>query len=250
MTSDSEFKYHWKTKECRLTHLLFADDILIFSHACVQSISIINSCIQSFSLYSGLLPNTHKSQCYFSNLDHATTWDISSLLGFPTGTLPSKFLGVSLLSTKLSHSDCVPLIHRITNRASSWTTKVLPYSGRLQLIKSILFSNQAYWSNHFLLPKVVTRDLQSILCRFLWRGSSLGKYGAKVAWSTISLPTTEGGLGIKSLLDWNKALIMCTSSELSHPPYGPLGSKNLFSKIDHFSRSLDHRTALGFGDKY
>lgn len=108
----------------------------------------------------------------------------------------------------LSHSDCAPLIHRITNRATSCTTKVLSYSGKLQLIKSILFSIQAYWSNHFLLPKAVTRDLQSILCRFLWRGLSLGKYGAKVAWSTISLPTTEGGLGIKSLLDWNKALII------------------------------------------
>lgn len=187
---------------------MFADDILIFCHASLQSVATVHSCIHSFSLYSGLLPNIQKSQCFLGNSDQATTQCILALLGFTPGILPSKFLGVPLISSKLSFHDCVPLIHRITQRASSWTSNVLAFSGRLQLIKSILFAIQSYWSNHFILPKVVIRSIQSILCRFLLKCSSLAHGGSKVAWSTITLPTSEGGLGVKCLLDWNKALIL------------------------------------------
>lgn len=47
----SGYLFHWRTKECRLTHLFFADDILIFCHGSPTPISIINSCIFSFSLF-------------------------------------------------------------------------------------------------------------------------------------------------------------------------------------------------------
>lgn len=205
---EPSFKFHWRTKACNISHLFFADDILIFCHADLQTISIIHSCIQSFSLYSGLLPNTQKSQCFFANTKPEPKQAILSILGFQQGTLPTKFLGVPLISSKLSYNDCIPLIHRITQRAASWTSQFLAYSSRLQLIKSILFSIQSYWCNHFMLPKAVTRSIQSILCRFLWKGSSLANHGAKVSWAAISLPTTEGGLGLKSIQDWNKALII------------------------------------------
>lgn len=75
-------------------------------------------------------------------------------------------------------------------------------------MKSVLMAMQSFWCCHFLLPKFVLREIQSILCRFLWKGPSLAKSGAKVAWNSLSLPTKEGGLGIKNILDWNKSLVM------------------------------------------
>lgn len=207
-TMQQDFKHHWRTKECQLTHLFFADDIIIFCHANLPSVSIIHSCINSFSLVSGLIPNVHKSHCFLANTDSATSRSILDLLGYPLGKLPTKFLGVPLISSKLSFQDCVPLIHKITHKASSWASSMLAYSGRLQLIQSVLFSMQIFWCHHFLLPKGVIRHIQSILCRFFWKGSSLAHYGAKVAWNSISLPKSEGGLGIKNILDWNKSQIM------------------------------------------
>lgn len=207
-TKHQDFNFHWRTKDCQLTHLFFADDVLIFCHGSYQSVAIIHSCIHSFSLYSGLIPNVQKSHCFLANTDSSTTTRILSLLGFPLGQLPIKFLGVPLISTKLTYTDCKPLIHRLTSRVTSWTASVLAYSGRLQLIKSVLFSIQSFWCSHFMLPKAVLRSIQSILSRFLWKGPSLSKYGAKVSWSTISAPIAEGGLGIKNLLDWNKSLLI------------------------------------------
>lgn len=148
------FKHHWRTQDCKVTHIFFAD---------------------------GLIPNVQKSQCFLASTDSATSQSILDLLGFSLGNLPTKVLGVPLISSKLSYQDCTPLLHKITHRVTSWTSCVLVYSSRLQLIQSVLFSMQSYWCSHFLLPKAIIRSIQSILCRFLWKGNSLAKYGAKVA---------------------------------------------------------------------
>lgn len=67
---------------------------------------------------------------------------------------------------------------------------------------------QSYWSSNFLFPAVALKELKSTFCRFLWKGPSLLKSGAKVAWSRISLPPSEGGLGVKQLDEWNKASML------------------------------------------
>lgn len=51
-----------------------------------------------------------------------------------------------------------------------WTTRLLSYFGRLQLIKEVLFGMQSYWAHIFILPKKVTKMLQTICRTFLWTG--------------------------------------------------------------------------------
>ena len=55
-----------------------------------------------------------------------------------------KYLGVPFISTRLSHSDCQPLLDKIMTRIQSWTSRSLSYAGRLQLISSVLYSIQMY----------------------------------------------------------------------------------------------------------
>ncbi|XP_071695535.1 uncharacterized mitochondrial protein AtMg00310-like [Rutidosis leptorrhynchoides] len=43
---------------------------------------------------------------------------------------------------------------------------------------------------------------------FLWCQRTLKKGKSKVKWKDVCLPKTEGGLGIKSLSEWNSALIL------------------------------------------
>ena len=132
---------------------------------------------------------------------------ISSFYGISKGSFPAKFLGVPLTTKKLSKRDCQPLIERILSRINAWTTHFLSYAGRLQLIKSVLFAIQSYWSAHFILPKGIVNQLQSIFSRFLWNGNLVGKK-AKVAWGNVTKPIEEGGVGIKDIVEWNYALIM------------------------------------------
>lgn len=59
----------------------------------------------------------------------------------------------------------------------------------------------------FILPHAITKEIEKLLRGFLWSQGELKRGSAKVAWKYICLPKSEGGLGIKSLKFWNKALM-------------------------------------------
>lgn len=128
--------------------------------------------------------------------------------GIPHSSLPVRFLGVPLISSKLSINDCMPLLERITKRINTWSTLLLSFSGRVQLTRAVLFSIQAYWTNHFILPGKIHKLIQKLLTRFLWKGDIDTVGGAKVSWTRLCMPKEEGGLNLKNLEDWNKAQIL------------------------------------------
>ncbi|KAJ6925336.1 hypothetical protein NC651_009874 [Populus alba x Populus x berolinensis] len=201
----SAYKYHWRCKATKLTHLCFADDLMLFSHADLNSILIMKESLQQFSNISGLSINLAKSSLYLSGIDGRLRINIIEQIGIQETMLPVKYLGVPLLSSRLTHKDCIPLLERITTRIKLWTSSSLTYAGRLQLIKSVLFSIQVYWSSIFILPCATITKIESILAAFLWRGSSLTSTGAKVAWKAICYALQEGGLGVKNIKTWNRA---------------------------------------------
>lgn len=127
----------------------------------------MQACILEFSLYSGLHLNSNKSHYYLANVPDAKKVTILDCVGYPLGVIPAKFLGVPLISSRLSFRDCISLLNRIISRVTSWTNYTLSYFGRLQLIKVVLFSIQSYWVAHFIILKGVLSALQQILCRFL-----------------------------------------------------------------------------------
>ena len=106
---------------------------------------------------------------------------VRDLFEFPLGELPVRYLGVPLISTKLTASLCKPLVDSITSRATSWTAIFLSFAGRLQLIKSVLSIIQSFWNGFFILPKKIIHLVEQILRRFLWKGPQLEQGGAKVA---------------------------------------------------------------------
>lgn len=54
----------------------------------------------------------------------------------------------------------------------------------------------------------MSKDIDCVLRRFVWTGSEMKKTGAKVAWKDVRCPKEEGQLGIKNIVDWNKACMM------------------------------------------
>ncbi|XP_022891863.1 uncharacterized protein LOC111406714 [Olea europaea var. sylvestris] len=208
MVAEQDFKYHWRCEKEKITHLCFADDLMVFCRAEVGSVSIIGECLNRFKTLSRLIPNPDKSNLFASGVSTYLKDQLLDILGYKEGVLPVRYLGVPLISTKLRALDCKMLVDRIIARAKSWTCRALSYAGRLQLIKSMLFSIQVYWSSVFLLPKAVIKQVENSLRAFLWKGSDLGAGGSKVAWAKICMPKEEGGLGLRGLEIWNKATML------------------------------------------
>lgn len=202
------FKFHWRCKEINLTHLFYADDVLLFSHGDKNSIQHLMTSMNVFAEWSGLHINLQKSAVFFSNCNSEVMNWFNHTFQISNGLLPVRFLGVPLTSAKLSVNDCMLLIEKITARIISWTTFFLSLAGRIILIKAVVFSIQAFWSNVFLLPGVVYKHIQSICTRFIWKGNISQKGGAKVSWKVLCLPRDEGGLGLKNFSEWNKAQLL------------------------------------------
>ena len=165
--SDNSFKYHWRCERTKLTHLCFADDLMIFCGNSIQSATTLQLALHEFSNLSGLIPNKSKSNTFVAgnNIDFKNI--ILSLFEYDEGTLTVRYLGAPLITTKLSTSDCKPLINDITSIIKSWTSRFLSFAGRLQLIQSVIYNIQSFWNGLFILPKKVLKQVEQIMRKSL-----------------------------------------------------------------------------------
>ncbi|KAK4383462.1 hypothetical protein Sango_2772900 [Sesamum angolense] len=122
------------------------------------------------------------------------------------GHFPVRYLGLPLISARLSVADCQPLLQKIDSRIKGWEGVQLSFAGRVQLIKSVLISFEVYWATAFILPKRIINEMIKRLRTFLWKGISSSGY-PKVAWEAVCRSIEEGGLGIKDILALNRALM-------------------------------------------
>ncbi|GAV82775.1 hypothetical protein CFOL_v3_26226, partial [Cephalotus follicularis] len=148
---------------------------------------------------SGLAASSEKSSIFFCNTCRRTREHILRITQFRQDDLPIKYLGLPLITSRLTKQHCAPLIEKIQARVNNWATKTLSYAGRLQLIKSTLESLQVFWSSTFLLPSTVTKECEKLMRRFLWGGKGISFKQSLVKWSKVYLPWQEGGLGIKPM---------------------------------------------------
>lgn len=57
---------------------------------------------------------------------------------FAAGSLPVRYLGLPLLTKRMTLSDCLPLIEKLCSRFQSWKHHCLSYAGRLQILSSVI----------------------------------------------------------------------------------------------------------------
>ncbi|GKA73603.1 RNA-directed DNA polymerase, eukaryota, reverse transcriptase zinc-binding domain protein [Tanacetum coccineum] len=155
------FQYHFGCKQLKITHVCFADDLLMFCHGDPVSVKTIKEVIEEFGSVSVLLPNYNKSTIIFGSVNKEDRKSVLDICPFRVEQLPVRYLGVPLLTKRIGIKECKSLIDKVRNRILSWQNKVLSYAGRLQLVASILESIQVYWATVFLLPQTVIKEINS-----------------------------------------------------------------------------------------
>ncbi|XP_074361033.1 uncharacterized protein LOC141701249 [Apium graveolens] len=141
------FTFHSLAKSELMSHILFADDIFLFCKGIFSSINVLLDGVDEFSEASGLVVNLSKCNIFFSNVPLFTVSAALQRSGFIWGDLPIKFLGIPLVSKRLTAADCVPLINNLCAQILHWTSKFLSQAGRLQLIRLVLFAIQSFWAS-------------------------------------------------------------------------------------------------------
>ena len=162
MSELEQFKFHPTCKDMRLTHLCFADDLILYCKGEFESIYLMLRAFKLFSKASGLQANTQKSAMYSCGMDPNEKQRAAEISGFAQESLPFKYLRVSISARIISAAQCEVLIDKMIVRIRVWSSRNPSYTARVQLINSVLLSLHMYWAQVFLLPKKILQQICSI----------------------------------------------------------------------------------------
>ena len=174
----------------------------------MDSIMGVQNILKLFYTYSELKFNCDKSEILCSDMRRELVEEIQNTIGFKSGALLVRYLGVLLVTCRLTFKDCSPLIDKISARSNVWSTKLLSYAGRLLLIQSVLYNIQNFWCRHFILPKGVLKKINQLCSGFFWKGKNQSTRGTRLSWEAICYPKSDGGLRLKDLKSWNHACVL------------------------------------------
>ncbi|KAK6135739.1 hypothetical protein DH2020_030519 [Rehmannia glutinosa] len=188
----------------KITHLAFAYDLMLFSKVDLPSVKILIDYLNDFKNVSAIDVNSFKSNLFTAGIVGDKLDNIFNLLNFPFGTLPARYLGVPLAAQRLNVNHYAPFMTELPPTLINGLQTPFLIFGRLLLIKSVCCGVECFWLQIFPLPKAPSyRQDINRLCRvFLW-----GKNTSPIKWSKVCLPFDEGGLGLRDVHSWNKALL-------------------------------------------
>ena len=158
------FNHHPKCSEMSITHLAFADDLILFTRGEVTSLSLSMECLKKFRDCSGLCINASKSNVYTAGICPEEMEEIKLITGFSIGEFPFRYLGIPVASSRLTTEQFRPLILKVSDCISVWAGASLSYAGRSELIKSVLQGIECFWLSIFPIS-VGVRDKIILLCR-------------------------------------------------------------------------------------
>lgn len=95
----------------------------------------------------------------------------------------------------------------MTKKIKDWKSRMLSQAGKLTLVRSVVQSIPTYLMTCFEVPDNIIQKIEGEIARFLWGQKGDEK---RIHWlrrERLCRPKGEGGLGIRDLKVFNKALL-------------------------------------------
>lgn len=191
-----------------ISHLLFADDCLVFTQASEQGAQRIQNILEMYRVGSGQLVNKEKSAVFFSaNCDEETKHSVHDASGIATEALMEKYLGLPTALGRSSDNQFENIATKIKKVVRGCSPKLLNGAGREILVKAVCQSIPTYTMGCFKLSKKMCKKLTSIVARFWWGGDDQKKKMHWRKWSEIAIPKCDGGMGFRDFELFNQAML-------------------------------------------
>ena len=189
-----------------ISHLLFADDTMVMCDADAVQLMYLRLSMTCFEATIGLKVNLAKSEIVPVG-DVENLQVLADILCCRISSLPMSYLGMPLGSSFKSTLIWNPIIKKIERRLAGWKRLYLSKGGRLTLLKSTLSSLPTFYLSLFTIPCSVAKRIEQIQRNFLWGRSDETFKHCLVKWDTVCSPISKGGLGIRKLVPFNRALL-------------------------------------------
>ncbi|GKV52575.1 hypothetical protein SLEP1_g59152 [Rubroshorea leprosula] len=191
-----------------VSHLFFADDIMLFAKASHQQLDVILDCLNSFAGCSGLVLNLNKSKLFLSpNIQSVVANSFSAKCNIPLSANLGKYLGVPILHKRKTGSDYRFILEKIQSKLAGWKKSLLSLAGRKTLIQSVTSAIPCYTMQTVLLPKSTCEAIDKLNRQFLWGSDTESRKPHLVNWESVCMSKEEGGLGLRSAWSNNRALV-------------------------------------------
>lgn len=194
-----------------ISHLLFADDSLIFARGTEQEVVYLKQVLLLYECVAGQKINFQKSALSFGpgvkNLDKDL---IQSILGVPIVPFHEKYLGLPTMTGRSKKQMFKRIQERLDIHLSGWQSKFLSKAGKVVLVKAVAQAIPTYAMNVFKLPKGVCKAFRSKVARYWW-GKGDGRKGMHwCKWELLCKQKNNGGLGFRDLEAFNQAMLAKT----------------------------------------
>uniref|UniRef100_A0A803Q8E0 Reverse transcriptase domain-containing protein n=1 Tax=Cannabis sativa TaxID=3483 RepID=A0A803Q8E0_CANSA len=231
-----------------VSHLLFADDSLLFCEASNSTAVALRRVLETYHSASGQLLNTSKSVMSFSpNTSQSAKDFFHHTLGMPISDCHERYLGLPAYSERDKKEMFSDVKERIWQKLHAWNDKLFSVGGKEVLLKAVVQSIPTYAMSCFRLPSTFCSQLESMMANFWW-GST--KDGSKIHWRSWKLlckSKFEGGMGFRSFVNFNKALLAKQAWRIFEMPNSLLSrllKHRYFSNNNFLEARLGHSPSL------
>ncbi|KAL4289650.1 hypothetical protein GQ457_14G024300 [Hibiscus cannabinus] len=190
----------------KITHLQYADDLIIFGKASMVNVLNIKRLLRLFEVIAGLKLNLTKTTIFGVNVEENIIKIWVERINCRAGTLPTEYLGLPLGQKRNRVALWTHVIEKVKSKLEGWKGISLSFAGRLTQVKAVLSNLPVYYLSLFQIPSNVADILNKCIAKFLWSSSSERPIHW-VSWENICKPRRLGGLGVVDVKTKNQSLL-------------------------------------------